>query len=123
MMKLNQTALYSALIVGGAGTFFIWQISRFSLTLGWWCGVGIGVVNFSFFISSIKKAQQPQESAQKAHVPRRPFFFRYVVLAFVFFLVLQLGRDQFGAALLAFASYYVVMLMDYIIRLKKQKAS
>jgi hypothetical protein len=50
-----------------------------------------------------------------------PFFLRYLALALVFFLILQLGREQFGAALLGFGSYYVAMLADYLIRLRKGK--
>ena len=55
-MNINRTALYSALVVGGVGTLFIWQMGRLPLALGWWCGVAIGVVNFTFLISSIRKA-------------------------------------------------------------------
>lgn len=120
-MKINPTVFYSVFIVGLIGTFFAWQMGRFNLALGWWCGVGVGIINFSLLISSIRKVRDPQE--KKVLVPRQPFFVRYLVLALVFFLVLQLGRDQFGVALLAFASYYVVMLIDYVIRLKKSKAS
>jgi L-asparagine transporter-like permease len=122
-MTINRTALYSALIVGGVGTLFLWQMARLDLATGWWCGVGIGVVNFTFLISSIRKAQEPQAAGQNIRVPRRPFFLRYVGLAFIFFLVLQLGQEQFGSALLAFATYYIVMLIDYVIRLRKKKAS
>ena len=120
-MSINRNALYSALIVGGVGTFFLWQIGQLHLISGWWCGVGIGVINFLLLLSSIRKTREPQAKDQKTQVPKQPFFLRYVALAFVFFLVLQLGREQFGAALLAFASYYIIMLIDYVIRLRKQK--
>ena len=121
-MNFNRTTLYSTLIVGGVGTFFIWQMGRLPLVLGWWCGVAVGIVNFSFLLSSMRKAQEPQETAQKIKVPRQPFFLRYLALALVFFLILQLGQEQFGAALLGFASYYIAMLVDYLIRLRKQKS-
>ncbi|HLD56176.1 MAG TPA: hypothetical protein VJA00_01005 [Candidatus Omnitrophota bacterium] len=122
-MNFNRTTLYSTLIVGGVGTFFIWQMGRLPLVLGWWCGVAVGIVNFSFLLSSMRKAHEPQETAQKIKVPRQPFFLRYLALALVFFLILQLGQEQFGAALLGFASYYIAMLVDYLIRLRKQKSA
>ena len=121
-MNFNRTTLYSTLIVGGVGTFFIWQMGRLPLVLGWWCGVAVGIVNFSFLLSSMRKAQEPQGTAQKIKVPSQPFFLRYLALALVFFLILQLGQEQFGAALLGFASYYIAMLVDYLIRLRKQKS-
>ncbi len=123
-MNVNRTTLYSTLIVGVVGTFFIWQMGRFPLVLGWWCGIAVGVVNFSFLLSSMRKAQEPSAAAeQKVRIPKQHFFLRYLALAFVFFLVLQLGQEQFGAALLGFASYYMAMLIDYVIRLRKRKAA
>ena len=114
---MNRTTIYSVLIVGGVGTFFIWQMGRFPLVLGWWCGIAVGIVNFSFLLSNMRKAQG------NASNRIQPFFLRYLALALIFFLILQLGQEQFGSALLGFASYYVAMLIDYVVRLRKQKSA
>ena len=118
----NRPTFYTVLGIGLIGTFFIWQMGRLPLVLGWWCGIGIGILNFSFLLSSLRKSQAEKSQAeQKTKIPRQPFFFRYVILAVAFFVVLQLGSDQFGSALAGFGAYYISVLIQYVIQFKKQK--
>lgn len=123
-MNLKRSfVLYLALAVGIAGTLAIWMVKRTPLAIGWWLGVGIGVLNFSSLLSSVQRSQKEVEGGAKKVTTKlsQRFFIRYLALAGAFFLVIQLGREQFGSALLGFLSFYVVTFLDYIFRVRKQK--
>lgn len=115
--------IYFALAIGIVGTLTLWIIGRLPLALGWWAGVVIGVVNFSSLLLGVErsKKQAALGSETVTRSLRQSFFVRYLVLAFLFFLVLQMGREQFGSSLLGFLSLYVMMLLIYVYRFLKQR--
>ena len=121
---MSRARIYSALAVGIAGTFALWAIGRLPLALGWWAGVGIGVVNFSALLLGVERSRKQAVSAPETVTRsfRQSFFVRYLALALLFFLVLQMGREQFGSSLLGFLSLYVLMLLTYVYRFLKQRA-
>ncbi len=117
---MSRRLLYSALIVALAGTVAIWFLKQHSLILGWWLGTGIGLVNFSSLLSSLSQQTTTKAPAGKF---QKTFMARYILLAAAFFLVIQLGRDQLGIAVLGFVSLYIAFFIDYFIRTRKRKIS
>ena len=117
---MSSRLIYSALIVALVGTVAIWFIKQPHLILGWWLGVAIGLVNFSSLLSSLKPQAAPKGSTIKF---QKSFMVRYLLLAAAFFLIIQLGRDQLGSAVLGFLSLYVAFFIDYFIRSRKRKPS
>ncbi|MBI3999225.1 MAG: ATP synthase subunit I [Candidatus Omnitrophica bacterium] len=121
---MNRARIYFALAVGITGTLALWAIGRRALALGWWAGVAIGLVNFSTLLVGVERSRRQAASGSKTITRslRQGFFIRYLALALLFFLVLQMGREQFGSSLLGFLSLYVVMLLNYLYQFLKQKA-
>lgn len=116
---MNRRILYSSLLIAVTGSFSLWAMKQPLLIIGWLLGVVIGIVNFSSLLSSLNKTQaapaKPVTGFQKA------FFIRYLLLAGAFFLIIQMGRNQLGSAVIGFLSLYVTLFLDYLFRLKKHK--
>ncbi len=117
---MNRRFLFSALIIAVTGSFALWFMKRPNLIIGWWLGIATGLVNFSSLLASLNKTRT--ESAVKSSTGKfqKTFFLRYLLLAGVFFLIIQLGKDQLGSAVLGFLSLYVVLFLDYFLRFKKR---
>ena len=122
---MKRSVVYSALAIGVFGTLLLWMMKRIPLAMGWWGGVVIGVINFSLLLSNVERTRKEAEqgSGKVTSALRKRFFVRYLVLALAFFLIIQLGRQQLGSALLSFVSFYVVTFLDYFFRIRKQKQS
>ena len=119
---MNRRFLFSALIIAVAGSFALWFMKLPNLIIGWWLGIATGLVNFSSLLASLNKTRT--ESAVKSSTGKfqKKFFLRYLLLAGVFFLIIQLGKNQLASAVLGFLSLYVVLFLDYFLRFKKRKA-
>lgn len=115
----NRRILYSALLIAATGSLSLWLMKMPMLIIGWVLGIIIGIVNFSSLLSSLNKTQtaaaKPVSGFQKA------FFIRYLLLAGAFFLIIQMGRNQLGSAVVGFLSLYIALFLDYLFRLKKSK--
>ena len=116
---MNRRILYSAILIAAAGSLSLWLMKTPVLIIGWVLGVIIGIVNFSSLLASLNKTKtataKPVSGFQKA------FFIRYLLLAGVFFLIIQLGRNQLGSAVVGFLSLYIAFFLDYLFRLKKKQ--
>ena len=119
---MNRARLYTALAVGLVGTVALGILNRLPLSAGWWAGVAIGVFNFSSLLSSVERTRKAAAQGAPSITAklRNSFFVRYGALALAFFLVLQLGRRQFGSALMGFLSFYVITFLDYVLRVRKK---
>lgn len=106
--------LLYALAVGVSGTLTLWLVERPPLAAGWWCGTLIGFVHFY----SLRLGMRHTTSKRIGGL----FFLRYLALAGAFFLVLRLGREQLGSSAGGFLSFYVVLLIDYLIRIKRDRS-
>ncbi len=122
---MKRSVIYSAFALGVFGTLALWVMKQIPLAIGWWGGVVIGVINFSSLLSNVERTRKEAEqgSGKVTSALRKRFFVRYLVLASAFFLMIQLGRQQLGSALLGFVSFYVITFLDYIFRIRKQKQS
>jgi len=120
---MKRSVLYSALAVGIFGTLVLCFTHRPLLSMGWWSGMVVGVINFSSLLSNVERTRkEAQQGSKKVTTAlRRRFFVRYLTLAFAFFLILQLGRQQLGSALAGFVSFHVVVFLGYLFQLRKQK--
>ena len=116
---MERRILYSALIIAATGSLALFILHRFHLAVGWWLGILIGLVNFSSLLSSLKKVQTPAKEKSTGKF-QQVFFLRYLLLAGAFFLIIQLGKEQLGSAVLGFLSLYVALFIDYFFRFKKQ---
>ena len=116
---MERRILYSALMIAVTGTLALFIFKRINLAVGWWLGILIGLVNFSSLLSSLKKAQTASQEKLTGKF-QQVFFLRYLLLAGAFFLIIQLGREQLGSAVLGFLSLYVALFIDYFFRFKKQ---
>ncbi len=116
---IHRRVLYSALLIAATGSFSLWIMKQPILIIGWLLGIIIGIVNFSSLLSSLNKTQstpiKPVTGFQKA------FFIRYLLLAGAFFLIIQMGRNQLGSAVIGFLSLYIALFLDYLFRFKKSK--
>ena len=110
-----------ALTVGVSGTLTFWFVGRFPLAIGWWWGSLIGFINYYFLRFGIQKVQSTPGKGMVSSRISRLFFLRYLLLAGAFFLVLRFGKDQLGSSVGGFLSFYVVLLLDYLIQFWKQK--
>ncbi len=115
---INRKLLYSSIAVGVSGTVVLFFMNRMGLSAGWWSGIAIGLVNFSTLLTSVERSKEDPEGPKKL---QKLFFLRYIVLAVAFFLVIQLGKDQLGSAVLGFLSLYLTFFAHYLLRLKKSK--
>lgn len=118
---MNRRTLLSALLIAVVGCASLWVMKRPSLMIGWLLGIAIGIVNFSFLLSSVRK-QQASSAGGKSPTGKfqKSFFARYVLLAGAFFLIIQLGRDQLGSSVMGFLSLYVALFVDYLFRAKQK---
>lgn len=105
--------LLYALAVGVSGTLTFWLAEKLPLAVGWWCGTLIGFIHFY----SLRLGMKHTTSKRIGGL----FFLRYLALAGAFFLILRLGREQLGSSAGGFLSFYVVLLIDYLIQFWKQK--
>lgn len=112
--------VYSALVIAVTGSAALLILKRPGLITGWVLGVALGLVNFSSLLSNLSKAQAAVNPETTGKF-RKNFFIRYLLLAGAFFLIIQLGRDQLGSAVLGFLSLYAVLFIDYFIRVRKKK--
>ena len=119
---MNRRIIYSALIIAVIGTVALWFMKRPLLIMGWWLGAVIGLVNFSTLLASLNKVKTSPEKSSTGKF-QKSFFLRYVLLAAAFFLVIQLGKDQLGSAVLGFLSLYIALFLDYFLSYKKRKAA
>ncbi|GEM_PF-6074777 len=124
-MSLNEIVdrriFYSSVIIGVTGTFFLFLMKVFHLAIGWWLGIVIGFINFSFLLSSLRNSQSSAGTKPAIGKFQKSFFLRYLLLAGAFFLIIQMGKQQLASSVLGFVSFYLALFIDYIFRLKKRK--
>ena len=117
--------LLVALVILISGAFGLQWMGRLHLMMGWASGVAIALANFATLLSNVQCSAGPAETAKGeiSRSLRKRFFIRYLALAAAFFLVLQLGREQLGSAVLGFFTFYVTILVQYILQLARKKPS
>ena len=121
---MSRTHFISGLAVGVIGSLVLLFSGQVPLLLGWWLGILIAAVNFLFLVGNMKRyrGQGPSASEKSSRNLGIGFFARYVALAAAFFLILQLGRRQFGSSLIAFVSFYVAFFFVYLLQARKPGA-
>ena len=121
---MSRRVAYVTVGLGLVGTGVLLGMDRVGLAVGWWLGVGASAINFLFLLSSVQKFQRG--AAQKKGIAKNKltlsFFLRYGLLAIVFLVAFRLDYEQLVSCFLAFISFYIILFIDYLFRLRKQKA-
>ncbi|OGX05767.1 MAG: hypothetical protein A3G87_10130 [Omnitrophica bacterium RIFCSPLOWO2_12_FULL_50_11] len=120
---MPRNILYAALTLAALGTLAFGFSGKPELAAGWWLGIGAGLLNYSWLLSSVRRVQAglEQEAAKSKRRLTGAFLIRYFALALVFFLALKLGRPQLGSCFVGFGSLYIVLFIDYFMRVRKQR--
>lgn len=114
----------SLLAVGISGSIGLVYFHHAPVVLGWWCGTAIAFLHFYSLRLGLNKMKKPSDPSSSKKMPgnvRNLFFVRYLVLAASFFLILRLGNDQLGGAAGGFFAFYLAVLIDYLVLLRKTK--
>ena len=119
---MKRFVIYSTLVIGIVGTAALWMMKRPAFAIGWWIGIVVGMINFSSLLSNVERSREEAQRGSQTVISklRQRFFVRYLALALAFFLILQLGKEQLGSALSGFLIFYVLVVVDYFFRLRKQ---
>lgn len=113
---MPRNILYTALTFAVLGTLALGFAGRLTLAVGWWIGIWAALLNYSWLLSRVRT-----NMVRDRRKLTGTFFIRYLALALIFFLALRLGRAQLGSCMVGFGSFYIVLSIDYLIRVRNRK--
>jgi len=120
----NRFKIIMALVWGTMAIVF-WATDYFNLVIGGSIGVLMAAFNFASLLSHFDQTDQKGKAKKvltNSQLTQR-FVLRYAVLAIIFVLLIQYGQQHLFGFMIGFAALYVVLFLDYMLRMKKKARS